>query len=135
MKLALKKSLTRWVKVGKENEEFYIDYPSIEQDQELQSIKFSEKFTGIDKGLRFSQQFLKYIIKDWKGIKDEEGNEIKCKLIDNELDTELWWALVGDANMSMELFAICWKELEFTDNDKKKLSSQDSSSEKANSQG
>ena len=135
MKLALKKSLTRWVKVGKENEEFYIDYPSIEQEQELQSIKFSEKFTGIDKGLRFSQQFLKYIIKDWKGIKDEEGNEIKCKLIDNELDTELWWALVGDANMSMELFAICWKELEFTDNDKKKLSSQDSSSEKANSQG
>ena len=135
MKLALKKSLTRWVKVGKENEEFYIDYPSIEQDQELQSIKFSEKFTGIDKGLRFSQQFLKYIIKDWKGIKDEEGNEIKCKLIDNELDTELWWALVGDANMSMELFTICWKELEFTDNDKKKLSSQDSSSEKANSQG
>ena len=117
MKLALKKSLTRWVKVGKEGEEFYIDYPSIDQEQELQSIKFSEKFSGVDKGLRFSQQFLKYIIKDWKGIKDEEGNEIKCKLVDNELETDLWWALVGDANMTMELFTICWKELEFTDND------------------
>ena len=132
MKLALKKSLTRWVKVGKENEEFYIDYPSIEQEQELQSIKFGDKYSGVDKMMRHAQAYLKFVIKDWKNINDSDGKAIGCKIIDNELEYNLWWALVSNQGLLMELFNICWKELELTENDKKKLSSQDSSSEKAN---
>jgi len=134
MKLSLKKSFNNWVKVGKEGEEFLIDYPSIEQDQKLQSIKFSDEFSGNDKPLKYFQYFLKFVIKDWKGITGEDGKPIKCKLVNNELEEELWWALVSDEAMAMELFTICNKELEFTENDKKKLSSQDSLTEKESSQ-
>ena len=133
MKLALKKSLTRWVKVGKENEEFYIDYPSIEQEQGLQSIMFGDEYYGSDRMLKYAQAYLKYVIKDWKNINDESG-PVKCKVVDNELDKELWWALVSDQTFVSELFIICKNELELTESDKKKLSSQDSSSEKVNSQ-
>ena len=132
MKLALKKSFNNWVKVGVEGEEFLIDYPSIEQDQKLQSIKFSDEFSGNDKPLKYFQYFLKFVIKDWKGIVDENGKPLKCKIVNNELEESIWWALVGDEGLAMELFTICNKELEFTENDKKKLSLQDSSTEKEN---
>jgi hypothetical protein len=84
--------------------------------------------------MKFSQYFLKFIIKDWKNVNDENGEPIKCKLVNNELEESLWWALVGDVKKVMELFLICWKELEFTENDKKKLSSADSLTETTNSQ-
>jgi len=129
MKLALKKSFNRWVKVGKESEEFYIDYPSIEQDQALQTILFSDEYTGSDRMLKYAQAYLKYVIKDWKNVNDESG-PVKCKIVDNELDKELWWALVSDQTFVSELFIICKNELDFTESDKKKLSLQDSFSEK-----
>ena len=134
MKLALKKSFNRWIKVGKEGEEFYIDYPSIEQDQELQSIMFGDEYSGSDRMLKYAQAYLKYVIKDWKNVNDESG-PVKCKIVNNELDKELWWALVSDQAFASELFVICKKELELTENDKKKLSSQPSSSEKENLTG
>ena len=142
MKLALKKSLTRWVKVGKENEEFYIDYPSIEQEQELDTIKNGDKYSGVDKAIKHAQLYLKYVIKDWKGINDENGHPIKCELTEvlmdgktnYELEYNLWWSLVKDSNIMIGLFVPFWNELEPTESDKKKLSSQDSSSEKVNSQ-
>ena len=133
MKLALKKSFNRWIKVGKEGEEFYIDYPSIEQDQELQSIMFGDEYSGSDRMLKYAQAYLKYVIKDWKNVNDESG-PVKCKIVNNELDKELWWALVSDQAFASELFVICKKELELTENDKKKLSSQPSSSGTGNSQ-
>ena len=129
MKLALKKSFNRWVKVGKEGEEFYIDYPSIEQGQALQSILFGDEYSGSDRMLKYAQAYLRFVIKDWKNVNDESG-PVKCKIVDNELDKELWWALVSDQTFASELFVICKNELDFTENDKKKLSLQDSSSEK-----
>jgi len=129
MKLALKKSFNRWVKVGKEGEEFYIDYPSIEQGQVLQSILFGDEYSGSDRMLKYAQAYLRFVIKDWKNVNDESG-PVKCKIVDNELDKELWWALVSDQTFASELFVICKNELDFTENDKKKLSLQDSSSEK-----
>ena len=134
MKLALKKSFNRWIKVGKEGEEFYIDYPSIEQDQELQSIMFGDEYSGSDRMLKYAQAYLKYVIKDWKNVNDESG-PVKCKIFNNELDKELWWALFSDEAFASELFVICKKELELTENDKKKLSSEPSSSEKENLTG
>ena len=130
MKLALKKSFNRWVKVGKENEEFYIDYPSIEQEQGLQTILFGDEYSGSDRMLKYAQAYLKFVIKDWKNINDSDGKAIGCKIIDNELDKGLWWTLVSDQTFVSELFIICKNELELTESDKKKLSLQDSSSEK-----
>jgi hypothetical protein len=135
MKISLKKSFNRWVKVGENGEQFYIDYPTIDQEQHLQSILFGDEFTGNDKANKYFQYYLKYCIKDWKNINDENGGAIKCVIKNNELDDELWWALVKDFNFSYELYAICSKELEFTENDKKKFSSQASSDVTTNSQG
>jgi len=129
MKLALKKSFNRWVKVGKENEEFYIDHLSVEQGQALQSILFGDEYSGSDRMLKYAQAYLKFVIKDWKNVNDESG-PVKCKIVDNELDKELWWALVSDQIFASELFVICKNELDLTESDKKKLSLQDSSSEK-----
>ena len=57
MKLALKKSFNRWVKVGKENEEFYIDHLSVEQGQALQSILFGDEYSGSDRMLKYAQAY------------------------------------------------------------------------------
>ena len=129
MKLALKKSFNRWVKVGKENEEFYIDHLSVEQEQGLQTILFGDEYSGSDRMLKYAQAYLKFVIKDWKNVNDESG-PVKCKIVDNELDKELWWALVSDQIFASELFVVCKNELDLTESDKKKLSLQDSSSEK-----
>ena len=133
MKLTLKKSNSHWVK-GTEGEEFFIDYPTREQEQFLQGIVFGDEYSGMDKALKFAQYFLKFTIKDWKGIKDEDSKEIKCLVKDNELDTDLWWALVRDTKQAFDLYFIFEKELEFTINDKKKLSSQQSSNKEGISQ-
>jgi hypothetical protein len=135
MKISTKKSFNNWIKVGEDGEQFLIDYPSVEQQQELQSIQFGSGYTGDDKALKYFQYYLKYVIKDWKGIFDENGREIKCVVKNNELDNDLWWSLVSDQMEAIKLYKICFEELNFTDADKKKFSTQESSSEKVSSQG
>ena len=138
MQLSLKKSFNNWIEVGENDDKskvkFKLDYPSREQEQELQSIKYGDKFTGGDISLKYAQRFLKYVIKDWEGVSDQDGNKVECKLKQNELEDEIWWALVGNEAMAMSLFVKCYEELEFTGNDKKKLSSLLSSQETASSQ-
>jgi hypothetical protein len=72
--------------------------------------------------------YLKYVIKDWKGIKDAKGNEIKCVLVNNELEESLWKVLCSQPMLVLYLFVeTSTKKLRFIDTDKKKLSfSQDS---------
>ena len=135
MKISTKKSFNNWIKVGENGEQFLVDYPSVDQQQELQSIQFGDKYSGGDKALKFFQYFLKYVIKDWKGITDEDGKEIKCIVKNNELDNELWWSLVSDQMEAIKLYKICFDELNFTDTDKKKFNTQESLSAKENLQG
>ncbi len=119
MKLALKHSESHWVDIS-EGVKFLIDYPTREQEQELQSITFGSKFTGTDVNLKYTQKYVKFTVKDWQGVTDSEGKEIKCVLKDNELDDELWWALAGDPTQALKIFAKIYKETEFTETDKKK---------------
>lgn len=138
MQLSLKRSFNNWIEVG-ENEDkskvkFKLDYPTREQEQELQTIKYGEKYSGGDISLKYAQQFLKYVIKDWEGVTDQDKNKVECKLVNNELEEKIWWALVGNEAMAMSLFIKCYEELEFTGNDKKKLSFAQSSVETENSQ-
>jgi hypothetical protein len=133
MKISLKKSFNRWVK-GTDGEEFLIDYPTVDQHQHLQTILIGDEFTGNDKPLKYYQYFLKYVIKDWKGVTDEDGKPVKCKLANNELETDLWWSLVSGIEGVVGLAVLLSQELEFTENDKKKFSSQASSDVTTNSQ-
>ena len=138
MQLNLKKSFDNWIEVG-DNEDgskvkFKIEYPTREQEQGLQSIKYSGKYTEGDISLKYAQRFLKCVIKDWEGIFDQDGNAVKCQIVSNELEESIWWALASNEAMAMSLFMKCYEELEFTGNDKKKLFSQVYSNETANSQ-
>ena len=124
MKLSLKKSFNNWVEVG-ENEDgskvkFLLDYPTREQEQRLQTILFGGNYKDNDLGLKYSQQYLKYVIKDWENVFDQDNQLVKCEVINDELEESIWWALVRDGVMALNLFVACQKELSFTANDKKK---------------
>jgi hypothetical protein len=126
----LKKSLNKWITVDKENKiEFLIEYPSIEQGEKLTELKYEAigryvEYSGENKPkldllkfLAYKRYFLKCVIKDWKGLDD------KCELINNELKDDLHWALVVNEGQLNLLYELINAELDFTEDDKKKLDS------------
>jgi len=123
IKLALKKSFNNWVDMG-DGVSFLLDYPTREQEQKLDDLKYGEmtnvellregSATKTKDSLKFMRFYIKCTVKDWKGI------DSPCKLNLNELDDDLWWALVKDEMQAMKIFSVINKELEFTETDKKK---------------
>ena len=120
--IVLKKSLSKWVKVSKDDTvEFLIDYPTIKQGEHLDELKYDAlgKYFNEDlkidlaKFLKYKRYYLKYVIKDWKGLGD------KCELKDGELTDELWTALTRDENQVNLLYELI-AELDFDNSDKKK---------------
>ena len=123
MQLSLKKSSDKWISIEVEKGdpvEFKLDYPTREQFQELQSIAFSDKYSGNDKMLKYAQLFIKYAVKDWKGIVDGDNKELKCVLKDGEVEDDLWWGLAQRPEMAMNIYLSIAPEIEFTETDKKK---------------
>ena len=84
--------------------------------------------------LKYAQEYIRYVVKDWKGITDENDKELKCELVGDELKEDLWWALVEHPEVAMNFYLVVSPELEFDEEDKKKLSSLRSWQETANSQ-
>lgn len=146
MNLSLKKSPSHWLVVG-QNEgkevKFLIDYPSRIQQEKLEELKYDAwgkfiqtaqedgkmKIDGLKidlvKFLKYKRYILKFAIKDWEGLEE------KCLLVNGELEDELWWALVRDENKTNQLYELVFPEIDFNEVDKKKLSTVDSLSEKA----
>ena len=122
MQLSLKKSLDNWIKVEGDDPpaEFLVDYPTREQSQELQSIAFGDKYSGNDRLLKYAQLFIKYAVKDWRNMLDDDDKEIKCVMNGSGLDDKLWWALVKVPDRALAICNTIAPEVEFTDNDKKK---------------
>jgi hypothetical protein len=122
MQLSLKKSSDKWIDIETEGDpvRLKVDYPTREQSQELQSIAFSDKYSGNDKMLKYAQLFIRYAVKDWEGILDGDDKKLECKVIDNELEEELWWGLVQKPEQAMNLYLSIAPEIEFTEQDKKK---------------
>ena len=124
IKLALKKSFNNWVDMG-DGVSFLLDYPTREQEQKLDDLKYGEitnvellregSATKTKDSLKFMRFYIKCTVKDWKGI------DTPFRLNGfNELDDELWWALVKEELQAMKIFSVINKELEFTETDKKK---------------
>ena len=162
MNIKLKHSNSRWVKI--EDAEFKIDYPTIEQNDEiselqyrlalLQSVDKKEDETSDEYASRYIEEiqlipiedkskvatltkkvcrlYMRYTIKDWKNINDESGGPVKCKVVNNVMDEDLFNSFIKDMSF-MQLLTFFNKikpEIEFTDSDKKKFSS-DSITEEA----
>jgi len=133
--IVLKKSLKKWIIVDEENKiEFLVDYPSIEQGEKLAEMKYEAIGRYIEYGedkkmkfdllkfLAYKRYFLKCVIKDWKGLED------KCELVNNELKDDLHWALVANENQLNLLYDLINVEMDFNEDDKKKLDSASGSS-------
>ncbi len=122
MQLSLKKSLDKWITVEGDDPpaEFKVDYPTREQTQELQSIAFGGKYSSNDVMLKYAQLFIKFVIKDWKNMVDDNDKEVKCIMNGNGLDEDLWWALVKRPETALAIYNAIAPEIEFNDTDKKK---------------
>jgi hypothetical protein len=124
--LELKHNVSKWVKIGtnQKNEpiELYIGYLDSTQEQNLEKIKNRDvpKSEYVNKTLEYVRYIIRCAIKDWKGVIDSEGNILGCKLVNNELEHELWWALVKDDKRVIDIFNLIDKEIQFTSTDKKK---------------
>ena len=112
IKLALKKSNSHWLEI--DDVKFLVDYPTNQQNVELQEIFLDTNVSADIRNLRYAKKFLKYTIKDWQGI------DTKCMIINNELEDELWYALTNDINQTLTIFGKINDELSFTESDKKK---------------
>ena len=143
--IVLKESKTGWIKIDDELE-LLIDYPTIEQDNKLKKILYEVSFIpeldfenqdnllGESKAhlmalnSLYFQYYIRYTIKDWKGINDPEGNAVECIIVNNEIEAKLWTKLcrVIPLNDLYEIVKKIKAELEFTEIDKKKLQSQNS---------
>jgi len=122
MKFTLRKSISNWITVPTNEGEvkFLIDYPTREQGQTIQTYVNGEIYSGNDKYLKALQYLIKFTVKDWRGVKDENGNEIPCVVVNNELEDELWWMLVRDEERATSLGILIQEEIKFTETDKKK---------------
>lgn len=153
MNIKLKNSETRWVTI--EDADFKIDYPNIEQQDEINELQYQlsllqfvekrddetdeeysdrylkeldtlpiESKAKIETlGRKICRAYIKYSIKDWKNINDENGNPVKCKIVNNAIEDELFEKFIK--NMSflelLTFFNAIKPKVEFTDTDKKKL--------------
>ena len=105
------------------------DYNNLEKEEKTKELikiindltpEQKARFDVINK--KYYRYYLKFTIKDWKGIKDGDGNEVNCKVINDELDTRLWQGLIKNLSLN-DMITIAQKiqkELEFTEVDKKK---------------
>lgn len=153
MNIKLKKSETRWVTIGDaefkidypnldQQDEInevqyqlgllqYIDRFEGETDEDyagrylsqLEKLPIESKAKIETLGKKVCRLYIKYTIKDWKNINNENGEPVKCKLVNNALEDSIFNSFVKDMSF-MELltfFNSIKPEVEFTDTDKKKL--------------
>lgn len=144
--MILKKSKTKWIEVdGFEGVKVKIDYPTIEQDEELrelffQSIHNNPNYTKDKKAPdiiltieqrakenilseRIAKFRIKFCVKDWEGIKDEGGKNIKLEIVNNEIEDELFAQFIRNFKFSdlIKLGTKIQNEISFNDADKKKF--------------
>ena len=118
-----KGTLNKWVDVS-EGIKLKIDYPTDRQEELLEEKKLlvGETKAGKKVGMyQYAKLILKYSIKDWRGIFDEEGNEVKCIIVDNEVQSDLLWRVIThDTENALALYMIVAPLVEFDETDKKK---------------
>ena len=110
--------------VDKKEDETSDDYAQ-RYIQEIQLIPVEDKSKVATLTKKVCRLYMKYSIKDWKNINDEKGEPVKCKIVNNEIDGDLFNSFVGNMDFLQLLtfFNKIKPEIEFNDTDKKKFSS------------
>ena len=143
--MILKHSKTKWIDIEWiDGVRLNIDYPTQEQMEQLRELFFTiiningnytkeETDTEIEltpeqkaKELRLSEKIaklrIKFSVKGWEGVKDEDGNDVKLKLVSNEMENDLFESFISNLNFAqvIRLGNLIQKETEFNEADKKK---------------
>ena len=137
--MILKKSKTKWIKIDFiEDIELFVEYPKIEQVEKMRELAYQIMFITPDgetvvnipedKAKRtiimekIAKLRIKYCVKDWKGVKAEDGTEIKCNLVKDELEKDIYESFISnlDSYDVIRLGNIIQQETEFNEADKKK---------------
>lgn len=139
MDIILKQSKTGWVKVSNEIS-VLVDYYTMAQGEKLKQIlyevgampdfelKDASKLSPENKARlmmlneRYYKLFIKYTIKDWRGVKNSSGDEIEFSLSGDEMESGLWEQLCRSMALKdiYELVKLIKNEIEFSEADKKK---------------
>ena len=143
--MILRKSKSKWVEVKDfEGVKIKIDYPTIEQTENLREKFFQVIFNNPnytkqkedilieltyeqkakEKRLlsEIAKETIKYSVKDWEGVTDEDGKIIPCKVVNGELDKDLFESFVSNLEYHhlIHLGDLIEDEIKLTDADKKK---------------
>jgi len=143
--MILKKSKTKWIDVeGFEGVKVKIDYSQPEQEEELRELMFQmiynnpnlskpkEEWVELSpeqkaKENRIAEKLAKlrirYQIKEWAGITDDDGNEVPIKIINNMIEKNLFDSFIGNFEYVplISLGNLIQNETEFNEADKKKF--------------
>ena len=111
MKLTRETIQPHWIEI--DELKFFITQPTEEQEIELQEILLSNVGEQI-KQARYARLYLRCVIKDWEGI-DEP-----CQIVNNKLEYNLSVLLTVDLNKAITLWSKFVEDLKFTETDKKK---------------
>ncbi len=148
MKINLKHSKTRWIDIDGESQ-FLIDYPTIEQAEDIKEIQYQialidetlltatedrekilENFKPEQKAKmlilseRLYKKTIKYCVKGWKGVVDEDTDkDAECKQVNGEMEDKLFESLIRELSLEnlAHIYTAINNETELTETDKKKL--------------
>lgn len=143
--MILRKSKSKWIDLKDfEGVKVKIEYPTIEQNENLREKFFQVIFNNPnytkqkedtpieltyeqkakEKRLlgEIAKDTIKYSVKDWEGVTDEDGKIIPCKVVNNELEKELFESFISNFEYHhlIHLGDLIEDEIKFTDADKKK---------------
>lgn len=146
--MILKYSKSKWIDVNTGGLKFLIDYPTIEQNEKLNGFFYEIAF--IDNDLlsnddtiknnasnslspaqlsrlavlteKIHKERIKYCVKDWQGVLNEDGKPVKIKLVNNEIEARQFEALIRNFDYAeiVSLGETIAKETSFNEADKKK---------------
>jgi len=135
----------KWIDLGN-NQAVRVDYPTSEQKYKLRLLQtkgidfeVQKDENGIDFGKMtleqygkldaasklFAEYYLKFVIKEFRGIKPSTGVEIKAIIENNELNDEQWKAMCQNDEVCALLFEESFgNKLRWNEADKKKFISE-----------
>lgn len=142
--MILRSSKSKWLELKDFEGKIKIDYPTIEQAENLREKFFQVIFNNPnytrekdskpieltyeqkakEKRLlgEIAKDTIKYCIKDWEGITDEDGNIIPCKIVNNEIEKDLFESFIGNLEYHhlIRIGDLIEDQIKLTEADKKK---------------
>jgi hypothetical protein len=143
--MILRTSKSKWIDIADfEGVKFYIDYPTVQQAEELREIFFQIIFNNPNYSKRtdepaveltyeqkakekmllgeIAKRNILYCVKNWEGIKDEAGEIIECKIVNNQIEKSLFESLISNMEYHhiIRIGDLIEDEVKFNDADKKK---------------